>query len=95
MAHKKGASSSRNGRDSNSQRLGVKRFGGQLVGAGEILVRQRGTHFHPGANVGRGGDDTLFALAHGHVEFGSRRGRRVVNIVPLQAAEPESAGASV
>ena len=61
MAHKKGASSTRNGRDSNAQRLGVKRFGGQVVGAGEIIVRQRGTHFHPGANVGRGGDDTLFA----------------------------------
>jgi large subunit ribosomal protein L27 len=58
MAHKKGASSSRNGRDSNSQRLGVKRFGGQVVKAGEIIVRQRGTHFHPGVNVGRGGDDT-------------------------------------
>jgi large subunit ribosomal protein L27 len=62
MAHKKGASSSRNGRDSNAQRLGVKRFGGQLVGAGEIIVRQHGTHFHPGVGVGRGGDDTLFAL---------------------------------
>ena len=65
MAHKKGASSTRNGRDSNAQRLGVKRFGGQVVNAGEILVRQRGTHFHPGVNVGRGGDDTLFALAAG------------------------------
>ncbi len=63
MAHKKGASSSRNGRDSAAQRLGVKRFGGQIVKAGEILVRQRGTHFHPGVNVGRGGDDTLFATA--------------------------------
>ena len=62
MAHKRGASSARNGRDSNSQRLGVKRFGGQQVNAGEIIVRQRGTHFHPGLNVGRGGDDTLFAL---------------------------------
>ena len=74
MAHKKGASSTRNGRDSNSQRLGVKRFGGQEVNAGEIIVRQRGTHFHPGLNVGRGGDDTLFALAAGAVEFGTRRG---------------------
>ena len=82
MAHKKGASSTRNGRDSNSQRLGVKRFGGQLVNAGEIIVRQRGTHFHPGENVGRGDDDTLFALSEGAVEFGRRRGRRVVNIVP-------------
>ena len=86
MAHKKGASSSRNGRDSNSQRLGVKRFGGQVVNAGEILVRQRGTHFHPGVNVGRGGDDTLFALSAGAVEFGTRRGRRVVSIVAATAA---------
>jgi large subunit ribosomal protein L27 len=82
MAHKKGASSTRNGRDSNAQRLGVKRFGGQLVNAGEIIVRQRGTHFHPGDGVGRGGDDTLFALVAGHVEFGRRRGRRVVNVTP-------------
>jgi len=81
MAHKKGASSTRNGRDSNSQRLGVKRFGGQFVKAGEIIVRQRGTHFHPGANVGRGKDDTLFALSEGNVEFGTARGRRVVNVV--------------
>ena len=72
MAHKKGASSSRNGRDSNAQRLGVKRFGGQVVNAGEIIVRQRGTHFHPGENVGRGKDDTLFALAPGAVEFGDQ-----------------------
>jgi large subunit ribosomal protein L27 len=84
MAHKKGASSSKNGRDSNAQRLGVKRFGGQLVNAGEIIVRQRGTHFHPGVNVGRGRDDTLFALESGAVEFGSRRGRRTVNIVPAE-----------
>ncbi|HEX2497535.1 MAG: 50S ribosomal protein L27 [Actinomycetes bacterium] len=82
MAHKKGASSTRNGRDSTAKRLGVKRFGGQLVNAGEIIVRQRGTHFHPGDNVGRGGDDTLFALSTGAVEFRTRRGRRVVNIVP-------------
>lgn len=86
MAHKKGASSSKNGRDSNSQRLGVKRFGGEQVNAGEIIVRQRGTHFHPGVNVGRGGDDTLFALAEGNVQFGTRRGRRVVNIVPAEMA---------
>jgi large subunit ribosomal protein L27 len=83
MAHKKGASSSRNGRDSNAQRLGVKRFGGQFVGAGEIIIRQRGTHFHPGLNVGRGKDDTLFALAEGMVQFGSRRGRRVVDVVAV------------
>ncbi|CAB4573345.1 MAG: 50S ribosomal protein L27 [Actinobacteria bacterium] len=81
MASKKGVSSTRNGRDSNAQRLGVKRFGGQEVGAGEILVRQRGTHFHPGQNVGRGKDDTLFALAAGKVEFGTARGRRVVNVL--------------
>ena len=81
MAHKKGLGSSKNGRDSNAQRLGVKRFGGQLVNAGEIIVRQRGTHFHPGDNVGRGKDDTLFATAAGAVEFGSHRGRRVVNVV--------------
>jgi large subunit ribosomal protein L27 len=85
MAHKKGASSSRNGRDSHAQRLGVKRFGGQLVSAGEILVRQRGTKFHPGELVGRGGDDTLFALADGNVQFGSRRGRKTVSIVPLES----------
>lgn len=82
MASKKGASSTRNGRDSNAQRLGVKRFGGQDVNAGEILVRQRGTKFHPGSHVGLGKDDTLFALAAGSVEFGSKRGRKVVNIVP-------------
>jgi large subunit ribosomal protein L27 len=82
MAHKKGASSSRNGRDSKAQRLGVKRYGGQLVNAGEILVRQRGTHFHPGDGVGRGGDDTLFALVRGKVQFGRRHGRRAVSIVP-------------
>jgi large subunit ribosomal protein L27 len=81
MAHKKGASSTRNGRDSNAQRLGVKRFGGQAVNAGEIIVRQRGTHFHPGVNVGRGGDDTLFALSAGAVEFGTKGRRKVVNIV--------------
>jgi large subunit ribosomal protein L27 len=82
MAHKKGASSSRNGRDSNAQYLGVKRYGGQVVKAGEIIVRQRGTHFHPGTLVGRGGDDTLFALAAGNVQFHERRGRKLVSIVP-------------
>jgi large subunit ribosomal protein L27 len=85
MAHKKGASSSRNGRDSNAQYLGVKRYGGQVVNAGEILVRQRGTKFHPGTNVGRGGDDTLFALVAGSVKFLDRRGRKTVNIVPAEA----------
>ena len=82
MAHKKGASSTRNGRDSNAQRLGVKRFGGEVVNAGEIIIRQRGTHFHPGSGVGIGKDDSLFALSAGAVEFGVKRGRRVVNIVP-------------
>jgi large subunit ribosomal protein L27 len=85
MAHKKGASSSRNGRDSNAQRLGVKRFGGQVVKAGEIIVRQRGTHFHPGINVGRGKDDTLFALTPGAVQFGARRGRKVIDIMTVEA----------
>jgi large subunit ribosomal protein L27 len=69
MAHKKGGGSSRNGRDSNAQRLGVKRFGGQVVSAGSILVRQRGTKMHPGSNVGIGSDDTLFALIDGVVKF--------------------------
>ena len=78
MAHKKGASSTRNGRDSNAQFLGVKRFGGQKVNAGEIIVRQRGTHFHPGVGVGRGKDDTLFALVAGAVKFGPKRGRKPV-----------------
>jgi large subunit ribosomal protein L27 len=87
MAHKKGASSSRNGRDSNPQFLGVKRYGGQVVKAGEILVRQRGTKFHPGDNVGRGGDDTLFALSSGAVQFGRSRGRKTVNIIAVDTAE--------
>ena len=83
MASKKGVSSTRNGRDSNAQYLGIKRFGGQVVKSGEILVRQRGTVFHPGKNVGIRKDDTLFALASGAVEFGKARGRKVVNIVPV------------
>lgn len=81
MAHKKGASSSNNGRDSEAKRLGIKRFGGQQVKAGEILVRQRGTKYHPGENVGRGGDDTLFALKAGAVKFSRRRNRKLINIV--------------
>ncbi|RCW45052.1 LSU ribosomal protein L27P [Halopolyspora algeriensis] len=85
MSTKKGASNSRNGRDSNPKFLGVKRFGGQVVNAGEILVRQRGTKFHPGGNVGRGKDDTLFALAAGEVEFGRKLGRKTVNVVPTEA----------
>lgn len=76
MAHKKGQGSSRNGRDSNSQRLGIKVYGGQSIRAGGIIVRQRGTRYHPGRNVGRGKDDTLFALADGVVVF-DRQGRRV------------------
>ena len=85
MAHKKGASSSRNGRDSNAQRLGVKRFGGEFVKAGEIIVRQRGTHFHPGNNVGRGKDETLLALSAGNVQFATRKDRKVIDIVAAQA----------
>ena len=83
MAHKKGVGSSRNGSDSNAQRLGVKRFGGQRVLAGNILVRQRGTKFHPGQNVGRGRDDTLFALIDGVVQFERRgRTRQFVSVYP-------------
>ena len=81
MSKTKGGGSTRNGRDSNAQRLGVKEFGGTIVTAGSILVRQRGTRFHPGANVGLAEDDSLFALADGVVEFGSRRGRRIINVV--------------
>ena len=81
MAHKKGGGSSRNGRDSNAQNLGVKVFGGQTVEAGAILVRQRGTRLHPGDNVGRGGDDTLFATADGTVRFVRRKGRKLVDVV--------------
>ena len=81
MAHKKGASSSRNGRDSNPQYLGVKKFGGEAVAAGNIIVRQRGTKFHPGHNVGVGKDHTLFALSDGKVKFGIRRDRKVVDVV--------------
>ena len=80
MAHKKGVGSSRNGRDSNPNRLGVKRYAGERVLAGNILVRQRGTRFHPGNNVGRGRDDTLFAKANGVVKFENLRRRRVVSV---------------
>ena len=82
MASKKGASSSRNGRDSNPQYLGVKRYVGQTVTAGSILVRQRGTKIHPGDNVGKGRDDTLFALVAGEVRFRERRNRRLVDVIP-------------
>ena len=84
MAHKKGLGSTKNGRDSKAKRLGVKRFAGQEVHAGTIIVRQRGTHFHPGDNVGRGGDDTLFALKSGVVEF-TRGLKRRVHIRPFEA----------
>lgn len=83
MAHKKGVGSSRNGRDSNAQRLGVKRFGGEVVSAGSILVRQRGTRFQPGVNVGIGGDDTLFAKINGVVHFRKySKAKKVVSIMP-------------
>jgi large subunit ribosomal protein L27 len=82
MAHKKGVGSSRNGRDSKPKYLGVKRYGGQIVSAGSIIVRQRGTRIHPGRNVGRGRDDTLFALADGVVEFSTgRAGRKTVSVL--------------
>jgi large subunit ribosomal protein L27 len=83
MSKTKGGGSTRNGRDSNAQRLGVKVFGGSTVNAGTIIIRQRGTKFHPGKNVGIGGDDTLFALVDGSVQFGQRKGRKVVDIVPV------------
>jgi large subunit ribosomal protein L27 len=86
MAHKKGVGSSRNGRDSNAQRLGVKRFGGEQVVAGNIIIRQRGTKWHPGRNVGRGSDDTLFALIDGVVKFERRdRQRQQVSVYPVGA----------
>ncbi len=94
MAHKKGGSSSRNGRDSNSQRLGIKRFGGQTVPAGSVLVRQRGTRYRPGQNVGLGRDFTLFALTAGVVRF-ERQGRdgRQVSVYPVSAGQDGPAGA--
>jgi large subunit ribosomal protein L27 len=82
MASKKGASSSRNGRDSAAQRLGIKRYAGQVVTAGSILVRQRGTRIHPGENVGRGSDDTLFARVAGKVAYRDRGDRKLVDIIP-------------
>ena len=81
MSKTKGGGSTRNGRDSNAQRLGVKTYDGTLVSAGSILVRQRGTRFHPGENVGKGGDDTLFATANGTVKYGARKGRKHVSIL--------------
>ncbi len=82
MSKTKGGGSTRNGRESNAQRLGVKVYDGTTVRAGSIIVRQRGTKFHPGVNVGRGKDDTLFASADGRVKFGARRGRRLVDVLP-------------
>jgi len=85
MAHKTGGGSTRNGRDSNSKRLGVKKFGGEQVRSGNILVRQRGTRIHPGNNVGRGGDDTLFATADGFVSYQTfRGGKKRVNVLPAR-----------
>lgn len=81
MSKTKGGGSTRNGRDSNAQRLGVKAFGGEEITAGTILIRQRGTKFHPGKNVGKGGDDTLFALVDGSVQFGTRKGRKVIDVI--------------
>ncbi len=83
MSKTKGGGSTRNGRDSESKRLGVKAFDGTAVSAGSILVRQRGTKFHPGRNVGKGGDDTLFATSDGTVKFGARNGRKLVDILPF------------
>jgi large subunit ribosomal protein L27 len=85
MAHKTGGGSTRNGRDSNSQRLGVKRYAGQFVLSGNILVRQRGTRIHPGMNVMKGKDDTLFAVADGVVVFDLVRGKKRVNVIPEEA----------
>jgi large subunit ribosomal protein L27 len=82
MAHKKGGGSSKNGRDSNSQRLGIKRFSGEKVSAGTIIVRQRGTVFHPGNNVGCGKDHSIFARVDGTVSFSTRRGRKLIDIAP-------------
>ena len=87
MAHKKGVGSSRNGRDSKAKRLGVKRYGGQLVKAGSILIRQRGTRFHPGVNVGKGSDDTLFATVDGRVVFEyNNRAKKQVSVYPEESA---------
>ncbi|HID56513.1 TPA: 50S ribosomal protein L27 [Candidatus Poribacteria bacterium] len=92
MAHKKGGGSTQNGRDSRAKRLGIKRFGGQFVKAGEILVRQRGTKIHPGRNVGRGGDDTLFALTSGYVVFERKdKRRKKVSVYPELPAQMASA----
>lgn len=95
FAHKKGLGSTRNGRDSHAKRLGVKRSDGQFVLAGNIIVRQRGTPIRPGRNVGRGGDDTLFALVDGTVRFEGPKGARRVSVLPLNSKEAPSAAAQV
>ena len=89
MSKTKGGGSTRNGRDSAAQRLGAKAFDGHVVKPGAILMRQRGTRFYPGVNVGRGGDDTLFATAAGTVKFGSRRGRRLIDVLPFEPPSPQ------
>ena len=91
MAHKKGRGSSSNGRDSNAQRLGTKKYAGEFVLSGNILVRQRGTRIHPGQNVGKGKDDTLFATVDGVVDFDVRLGRKRVNVWPVEAIEAAAA----
>ncbi|MDQ4083273.1 MAG: 50S ribosomal protein L27 [Actinomycetota bacterium] len=91
MAHKKGGGSSKNGRDTAGKRLGVKSYGGQLVSAGSIIVRQRGTKVHPGLNVGKGSDDTLFAKVSGRVKFAKSRGRSVAHIVEPDEVAPDGA----
>ena len=87
MAHKKGAGSTRNGRDSNAKRLGVKKYGGEFVITGNVIVTQRGTRVHPGVNVRRGNDDTLYAVSDGIVRFFERRGKKVVTVVPPDEAK--------
>ena len=86
MAHKKGLGSSKNGRDSNSKRLGVKKFGGELVQPGSILLRQRGTKFLPGVNVGLGTDYTIYSLINGHVKFTDKKGKKTLHVLPLATA---------
>jgi large subunit ribosomal protein L27 len=90
MAHKKGGGSSRNGRDSNSKRLGIKKYGGELVLPGHIIVRQRGTKYHPGENVGMGKDYTIFSLVPGEVSFQDKRGRKYINVTPMEVEYVEA-----
>ena len=88
MGRSKGGSGAKNGRDSNAKRLGVKKYGGESVSAGSVLVRQRGTRIHPGDNVKRGGDDTLYAIADGKVVYGERKNRKIVSVEPVAEANP-------